>query len=229
MSERPILMSGPMVRAILREVNPKTQTRRIVKPQPAVKTVTWGCTAGQGFGFSFGGGPRISCPFGDPGDQLWVKETWRYHDWTEDGEPFVEYAADGTVKLCTELDEVWREKTGDIWAKLSVRENFRIDGRAADRKWRPSIHMPRWASRITLKIADVRVECLQDISEEDAIAEGASPHRPEPENFSCRAYPWEPHKVGFSLLWDSLNGKRPGASWADNPWVWAITFERMPS
>lgn len=222
MSVRPILMSGPMVRAILE--GRKTQTRRIVKPQPYSN------------GFHFDGrdilcycddlppsamlmdvrhgGRRLyttsnlegwdaSCPFGVPGDLLWVRETFSGP-----------HCMDAHHHSFAVPPSKWG-KSSTIW--------YWADGNPMDGDWtrpRPSIHMPRWASRITLRITDVRVERVQDISEADARAEGCSgwysPMHPDHGSTDGRT-PAEEYRE----LWGSING--PG-SWDANPWVWAISF-----
>jgi len=173
--ERPILFSGPMVRAILD--GRKTQTRRILKPQPI-------CTANDNWDIRSEG--VWKCPYGQPGDRLWVRETWRRHYGS------VNYRADHE------------------------------DG-AGHMRWRPSIHMPRWASRITLEITDVRVQQLQDITVTDIYAEGFDPWgdtQTRTADFGdvSHVYEW------YASLWDKING--PGA-WNANPWAWAITFRRV--
>jgi hypothetical protein len=233
MRELPILFSAPMVRAILE--GRKSQTRRAVKPQP-----TQCCPTGSSLPLAqgdwawpypkTGGGiVRVSnrrngpegwtehCPYGQAGDRLWVRETWRYADWTGDGYPWIEYQADSAKSLRdSQLPPEWSERVIDIWAKLSEEENFAIDGRAADRKWRPSVHMPRWASRITLEVTDVRVERLQDISEADAIADGCIAVN--------KGISWHTAADAFEALWNSING--PGG-WDANPWVWVVAFKRV--
>ncbi|HCA7895008.1 TPA: hypothetical protein MX478_001765 [Pseudomonas aeruginosa] len=205
MKERPILFTGPMVRAILE--GRKTVTRRVVSPQPdflgsmvdpntPFKTLDAGLHA------------RITCPYGEPGDRLWVREAW---------------AADAQVDAIAPSDLSQGEP---IWypADLSVRQtgcSMISKGRV-----RPSIHMPRWASRILLEITAVRVERLQDISEEQALAEGV---RGEPCDHARQACAdigcWgDTAKGAFGFLWESLNGE---GSWAANPWVWVVEFKRV--
>lgn len=207
--ERPILFSGPMVRAILE--GRKTQTRRIVKPQPrAEMRPVFELASGK---------PQKDSPYGKPGDRLWVRETWGvYHSvksWTDCG-----YEYDGDfIKGPLQGKTYSRTNTSD---REGVNEFvvYRADGVTEDGDtWRPSIHMPRWASRITLEVVSVRVERLQDISNDDAIAEGIDtvwrgdngPHE----------FDQVPH---FRTLWESING--PG-SWDANPWVWCISFNRI--
>jgi hypothetical protein len=249
-----------MVRAILE--GRKSQTRRTVKPQPPARN--------DMVNAAYCGHPNLwlpngsigadtpsewKCPYGQPGDRLWVRETWRYADWTEDGYPWIEYQADSAKSLRdSQLPPEWSERVIDIWAMLSEEENFAIDGRAADRKWRPSIHMPRWASRITLEVTGVRVERLQGISNEEAQAEGCfftdygrrcghsgngwtevgtcpSPDAHHPQN---NGWMWDKTsgpdeclsaaRWAFANLWESING---AGSWDANPWVWVVAFKRV--
>lgn len=219
MKERPILFSAPMVRALLDST--KTQTRRAwrIQPPPGVRVAIVNNTTKH---------------YGGPGDRLWVRETWRYCDWSEEGEPHIEYAADGARTLIEDFPEDWGARLMDTWTSLSTPSNFDIDQRAADRRWRPSIHMPRWACRILLEVTEVRVKRLQDISDNDARAEGVeridaemgmrlrTPH--------WRAYGNEDTQYcispagSFQALWKSINGAE---SWGANPWVWAISFRRI--
>ena len=180
MKERPILFSGEMVRAILDDR--KTMTRRVVKPQPEQDT---DCPYHIGTGIERKA--RI-CPYGKPGDRLWVRET--FCDRNNNGEQIKPlYRSDG-------------------------QEYQDGDGRLFEPKWKPSIFMPRWASRITLEITNVRVERLQDISNKDIESEGACGR-------ACVT-----HRLTFKQLWDSINSKR-GYSWESNPWVWVVEFERI--
>lgn len=202
--ERPILFSGPMIRAILE--GRKTQTRRVMKHQPeADAKITIGeMSTSKGvayIGNSRSGGivTRAPCPYGQPGDRLWVRETWGIfpdNGFTGFKGPVSSAPAEHSLH--------YKADDGDILAG----------------PWRPSIHMPRWASRITLKITSMRVEQLQDISEDDAIAEGA-------EDYAGQETPWKgvlaPAIVhGYATLWESING--PG-SWNANQWVWVIDFK----
>lgn len=259
MKSRPILFSAPMIRALL--AGTKTQTRRIVKlpieiaaePDDAASAVERNdmtCLAwlpehegGPGFygwmtEYPEEGSSPIRCPFGQPGDRLIVRETWRYLDWTEDGLPWVEYQADGATRLCERgICEEWSLKLMDIWADLSASQNVELDGRAADRRWRPSIHMPRWASRLTLEITGVRVERVQDITEEGAYREGISrewgdrPIKGREMELLQSDVPIDlcggvmSPVEAFEALWFRING--PG-SWDANPWVWVVEFKRIP-
>jgi hypothetical protein len=197
--ERPILFSGPMIEAIL--AGRKTQTRRVVKPQPGSGRSVWPC-AYTGTGWALGEDPAcvdpagcsctpITCPYGYVGQRLWVREKFRYTDFELLGSfasAAVEYA-DGYRSM--------RRKEGPASEIMSLKCG-----------WRPSIHMPRWASRITLEITGVRVERLQSISEADKLAEGATPDMP------------------FGTVWRKINTK-PGIRWEDNPFCWVIEFRRV--
>jgi hypothetical protein len=186
MKERPILFSGPMVRAILD--GSKTQTRRVVKDaQPAgIGRCHWSNTGWAHLRLSGGCSCQpVHCPYGAPGDRLWVRETWA-HERDGTGCP------DDTGFLYRATDPGW-------------------DDEGTGLRWRPSIFMPRIASRILPDITDVRVQRLQEISDEDARAEGYD---------RSHAFPRE----WFALLWERIHG--PG-SWHANPWVWAITFQRL--
>jgi len=213
MKERPILFSAPMIRAILE--GRKTMTRRVIKGKYADPV--------SGLDKTF---TRMHCIYGQPGDRLWTRETWQYTDWTEDGYPYIAYAADNKV-LMREYPEDWTNRVEDIWAKLSLPENYDIDRKASDRKWRPSIFMPRWASRMNLEITSIRVERLNDISEGDARAEGIA-------NGGCLECgndepcgcdnPSPDARDAFINLWGSINGHD---SWLENPWVWVVEFRRL--
>ena len=235
MKERPILFSAPMVRAILS--GQKTQTRRVVKPQP-VEVSPFGAgivsAAYRSGDFAWPsavpGATTISCkpngpdgwaeahsPYGQPGDRLWVRESWQYYDWNEEGEPCIRFAADNATTWPEPGGDVWADKLVNVWEVLSRDENFRIDQRARDRRWRPSIHMPRWACRILLKVASVRVERLHDISAADCIAEGTPGGHGAIPGYAYNATPQEHYRH----IWTEING---AASWDANPWVWVVEF-----
>lgn len=196
MTDRPILFSGPMVRAVLE--GRKMQTRQIAKP---IKGVTcddleWeDCPDGLGR-MGYIRREHVAMPYA-VGDRLWVRETWGY-DWFDDGNTRawknVVYRADDGARPLDQGDPA---------------------------PWRPSIHMPRWASRITLLVTDVRAQRVQDISEDDAKAEGVTPVT-DPNELKWQHY--VPHAIAFHELWDSINAKR-GFGWDVNPWVVAVTFE----
>lgn len=203
MKESPILFTGPMVRAILE--GRKTVTRRVVKPQPdflgsmvdpntPFKTLDAGLHA------------RITCPHGQPDDRLWVREAW---------------AADAQVDAIAPRDLSQGEP---IWypADFSVRQtgcSMISKGRG-----RPSIHMPRWASRILLEITAVRIERLQDISEKQALAEGVELEGEGVCWAGAAGTASDSPVESFRLLWELING---AGSWNANPWVWVVEFKRV--
>lgn len=187
MKERGILMSGPMVRAILE--GRKTQTRRAIKAEIGVANGEW-----------------LKCQYGKPGDRLWVRETWA---------PCIGGPCEPSNPVLYRADQF---------------EHY------DELRWRPSIFMPRWASRITLEITGVRVERLQDLSESDALAEGIYAAKSgrlggtkEVETWDGRNFFYHPDthaaRFDYSSLWDSINGKKH--PWASNPWVWVIEFTRI--
>lgn len=227
--ERGTLFSAPMVRAILDDR--KTQTRRIVTGAPLPKEAhapkcrppaffdkgdrpVWTWMVGTGPN-AYAVGDR-TCRYGAPGDRLWVRETW---------------AVDAP------LTQVRRELE-DAMPDLGHGPYFRADGvhENSGLTWRPSIHLPRWASRITLEITEVRVQRLQDITEDDARAEGVTVGGGVPsvivvtdEKGRTTRSRGTVHdytaRGAFCHLWDGINGDR--APWTSNPWVWAISFRRV--
>jgi hypothetical protein len=214
MKERPILFQGAMVRAILSGA--KTQTRRAIKLQTgrtfdehalvgAIQELrpVYDSVAKTTVGHR---AALIRCPYGRPGDRLWVRETALI--WASNRE--VAYAD----------DHEWNGIKRDMW-NIAAQKQADPERWPGINNWKatPSIHMPRWASRITLEITDVRVERLQDISEADAIAEGAEPILVPPDGGSC------PHVEGYRTLWESINGE---GSWDANPWVWVVEFAQVP-
>ncbi len=209
MKERPVIFNGEMVRAILS--GRKTQTRRVIsnvspdnciplhKPTKTKDGIYTHVMDAPGHGL---------CPFGQVGDRLWVREAYQgplfnfdqMETYLEDTSKFerpefCEYRADGG-------------KTPEYY---DADDNLRYG-------WKPSIHMPRWASRITLEITGVRVERLNDISEEDAKAEGVAPSQHVITPLEAL------YRVGFLKLWQSIYGEE---SWRANPWVWVIEFRRV--
>lgn len=222
MKERPILFSGAMVRAL--PAGTKTQTRRICKPAAnlsAVVEVPDPLERGQVYnGSHFGdeeGEVQFACPYGGRGDRLWVRETWaevpRHEPPTDEDMPARQ---DGRI-LVYAADPNWEGSRQFLCADGVLRW-------ARPDRWRPSIHMPRWVSRIALEITSVRVERLQDISDADCVAEGCGalasaigcPMTSAPGETIPRAM--------YRALWESING--PG-SWDANPWVWAVEFRKI--
>ncbi|MCA8195428.1 hypothetical protein [Burkholderia vietnamiensis] len=237
MKERPILFSGPMVRAILE--GRKTQTRRMIKHQPPndvslISVSRYHPTVidrhgdeGPGdeiFGaFSDDGEWGCTSPFGEPSDRLWVRETWSADFANHYPHERLWYAADN-------------DRRHDIDVRDGVRGIYSPESREhVPFRWRPSIHMPRWASRITLEITAVRVERLQDISESDAIAEGIETFKTDDPDLQgmWRDYSEDGMASGnpvgsFLTLWDGINAAR-GHGWDANPWVWVVEFRRIES
>lgn len=211
--ERPILFSGEMVLAILD--GRKTQTRRVIKPQPesldhdvwklGEKILTGDEMREHLFHNVYGTkGTPYGALWAHGGDRLWVRETWAAYT-----KPSYEYPDD-----CDLINDCAPRDMQELYGTTRHDCVYRADGPNYS-KWRPSILMPRWASRLTLEITDVRVERLNEISDEDAIAEGVQ----------CAGVPASlTNRGAFAKLWESING--PG-SWAANPWVWAITFKRV--
>lgn len=213
---RGIIFKGEMVRAILE--GRKSQTRLAVKPQPNQDQI-------DDWLFNHGKIKRtgleilnslfedsIECPYGQPGDQLWVRETWALTGGFAD-------------VIASELD-------GDTMSDENIK--YRADQDSYDdvvQSWRPSVHMQKWASRINLEITNVRIECLQDISDDDARSEGIS-------KFECigldqriegpqdRTQRTHPHVVAFASFWDSSNFYR-GHGWIKNPHVWVVEFKKI--
>lgn len=216
MTERPILFSGPMVRAILDGT--KTQTRRPVKPQPRNKP-EWFPAVGEWREYHqvpLGALSILRCPFGIPGDRLWAREAWQYA-------PTDDYCRCPQGSEPSPCDD-WSEGLGCRWTRrIPV---YLADGTARPAPgWRPSIHMPRWASRITLEVTGVRVERVQSMSFADWQADFA-PTRVEIEkaraSFTGAAFQREHSQA----IWDSIYAKQ-GLGWESNPWVWVVDFRRI--
>jgi hypothetical protein len=197
MKERPILFSTPMVQAIL--AGNKTMTRRVIKPQP---TLVSGDALGQPYIY-FNGNPNpVKCPCGVPGDRLWVRETWRCIDY---------YGETATIYFPSTNEQF-------LLSGITKTEVNLLIGSIG--KTMPSIFMPRWASRITLEITNIRVERVQQITHEDAISEGAR-FMPAAD---LRVERLTVPQIVFAGYWDSIHAKR-GYGWDVNPWVWVIEFK----
>lgn len=231
MADRPILMSAPMVRAIL--AGTKTQTRRMVKVKPwhQIEERDDGSPWPWMYDDERVADHWVPCPYGQPGDRLWVREAWGYRcsaGTRAVGQYMhtIAYRADdarhsyGPMPIEGVGLPKWRERdegmSPQAWDDRMT---------AYWRQWRPSIHMPRWASRITLEITAVRVERLQDISEADAKAEGISEFVGGwwCEHDDAEQIAGMTPQEGYAHLWERING---AGSWAENPWVWVVTFQR---
>lgn len=237
MKERPILFSAPMVRAIL--AGTKTQTRRAVKPQPRIVD----------------GAPdwkSVRSPYGQPGDRLWVREAWRVGAWLHrdpggrrPNAVAIDYQSDNFARRewlpCVDHDlfqRLVRQSIADaqrVGIKPFGADEYNWKAGNGPTRWRPSIHMPRWASRITLEVTGMRVERLQDISEQDCVAEGiqisSSARRSDAcyGIYECLMPDGKTHFNNsaydlYRVLWEQING--PG-SWDANPWVWVVEFKRL--
>jgi len=203
MKERQILFKGDMVRAIMD--GRKTQTRRVVKFN---KKLSENMMEGEAAEW---------CPYGRPGDRLWVRET---HGFREHPRCRIYYKAD---MMSYGLDGGWATPNEDSIGICNPQKIGVDIGKP--NKWRPSIHMPRWASRINLEVLNVRVERVQDISEQDAKAEGG-------EKEVDGSLPVdETYQFAFANLWQRINGKprKDGVdiSWYANPWVWVVEFKKI--
>lgn len=262
-STKPILFSAPMIRALLD--GRKTQTRRILKaPFKGHELVnlrehendarfsgqhndpfSWGYPyADDGAPMVLGQWPEL-CPYGKPGDLLWVRETTAIERQVE-GDQMPPFNDGRPVKRDEDLG--WRQphyRATDPTPELEYEESNHEGPTVI---WKPSIHMPRWASRLTLRITDVRVQRLQDISEADAIAEGAT-SKPDDSRFahmnrSIWSMDWPPERpergwcdvslgsagFAFAAYINQLHGGehwnlQPSNLWNENPWIWAVTFE----
>lgn len=234
MRELPILFNAEMVRAIL--AGRKTVTRRPVKPQPACDCHYEMNGAGTHALHLATFEPlnrryvpvkatsadhRLPCPYGAPGDRLYVRETWAAFT-----KPTHEYGECDLLECApSEMPDRYGTDASDVV--------YRADGTSLPSKWRPSILMPRWASRILLDVVSVRVERVQDISEDDARAEGVKPTDAaivfQTGEFTARRAPeMEGTARGaFACSWDSIYASG-GAGWGTNPWVWRIEFRRAP-
>jgi hypothetical protein len=232
MTERPIKFNAEMVRAILD--GRKTQTRRIMKNPPPDERASGSCwfdDEGGAWVWLKGlfeghahGVPLGESRYGQPGDLLWVREPFCAH-W---GAPPLDAPQSYRIVTGDELPPIEQEN-GDlyqpvpsdimtIWYEAEGNKPFHME-------WKLPDEMPRWASRITLRITDVRVERLQEITEADAKAEGVSPSwLDEDDNDTVRYRQPPTWRRGFARLWHEING--PGA-WDANPWVWVISFERV--
>ena len=243
MNEKPILFNTEMVKAILD--GRKTQTRRIVRLTEFQKAIS------HGYDWMFRDKRglwnevpaswllRNKCPYGRPGDLLWVRETWKPGAWRDDGRIAIDYKASPELTKTPwltipeeypgkQFDELWEQWTNELrdmgWFpdKNGV---YQWESGQSPLKWRPSIFMPRWASRITLRMTDVWVERVQEISEADVQREGWFFQN---HDLSKRYDPvtMDTARQWFAELWDSVNAKR-GFSWDSNPWVWVVEFEKV--
>lgn len=243
MKTSPILFSAPLVRAILD--GSKTQTRRVAKPQPpqnrdflgsdfgvcrsvadGIKMFSqndyprlpkhptdWDLVGSVGVARDAGFPMTYRSPWGGAGDRIWVRETWYCDDFTSErrvtSEPTKAQAAE------------WRES---LYFRADGEPDF--EGGDGPVPWKPSIHMPRWASRLTLEIVDVRLEQLQSITDADALAEGISRDTVIDLAAAIGREPGAARR-GFQALWDGIYGGTSSV-WEKNCWVWAVSFKVVP-
>lgn len=226
MRERPIIFNAEMVRAVLD--GRKTQTRRIIQERHLYSggrtPGNWPVHMPEG---EEGEKARLwaesNSPFGAVGDRLWVKETWSVvsHAFDNDG-LMIDYVPDRPAKAVHEKPfgrgyysghAIYAADGGFTWGD----DDGCVDGRSC---WKPSIHMPRWASRITLEITGIRVERLNSMTERDAIAEGCIGGHNSIPGYHYSATPHE----HFHHVWQSIYG---ADSWQANPWVWVVEFNRI--
>lgn len=228
MKSRPILFSGPMVRAILRKEFPKTQTRRVVKPQPTAGIehkgdgrfwTTIPSIAGKPGKYSI---QEVACPYGKPGDRLWVRETWTLAskerwDQFQDGKsiwpetmsrPHIQWYGNAVLNVIYRADGEYINEAGEKGG------------------WGSPIFMERRASRIELEVVDVRVERIQEILSAEAEAEGIERLSPNRWRDYLGNESYMNQTASFVSLWNSINGPR-GFGWNMNPWVWVVRFERV--
>ena len=215
MEERPILFNSEMIKAILD--GRKTMTRRAIKPQPL--WVGDPCTPFK----TKDADPKgvIECPYGIPGDQLWVRETWCVHSNYD------------SIKPLDLPDRQYLQNGVTYMADVYNGEKSKWMG-----KTRPSIFMCRWMSRIQIEITDIKIERVQDITKRDAKREGIVQFTKDGVGFKYGLDSWDwsfktgfPYmgttpKIAFEILWDSINAKR-GFGWDMNPFVWVVEFERI--
>ena len=214
-----MLFQGRLVRALLDGT--KTVTRRPVKRLAGFGPITeFKASDTHGYDWTFrdsrmlwndlrSGRTLAACPYGKPGDLLWVRETWRPHK-LDDGTVGVQFRADGSFQAIANMD-------------TSVAEWVRVAGpRAGSRLsdlWCPSTHMPRWACRLLLRVTEVSLERIVAITDAEIQAEGFGDSNPSPGSLIAR-------RQGFASGWDEIYSSKPEFQWSSNPWVWVIRFER---
>lgn len=231
MTDMQILMNAEMVQATLREIREpgtgKGQTRRLLDPQPTkpfsgIFSEDGKWWTGDAYGDEIEVYEHLKVPF-QKGMRLWVREAWQAHSWASDCVT-IRYRAEENLVGFTEQIEQIPYPDGD-------KRKFKFY-EPKPGKWRPSLHMPRWASRITLEVTDVRVQQLQEISEADAWAEGCKrgdPHEnggywpAEEKHPNVGWIGWDDARMWFSDIWDGIYPK-PEKQWDSNPWVCAVSF-----
>lgn len=228
-NERPIVVSSMMVRALLN--GRKTQARRVIHPQPA-NGCYYEINAAQTAALHLAIGPTdnpnryvpptpkskshlLPCPYGRPGDQLWVKESWAINSLDYDIQPPLDGRPSFQKRTC--------------WYLATEPD---VEGYGGENPWSPAISMPRWASRLTLEILSVGVQKLRDIGEKDAVEEGAAEVIEQRERFGFPSPNiddgWlSPSVEAFAQMWDMNHWGKTGQRWRENPYVWTIRFRTV--
>lgn len=252
--ERPLICTGDSVRAIL--AGRKTQTRRVIKPQPVIAPDLNEANVGPAWAAGY---INVRCPYGVVGDVLWVRETWAARPLFLDGVRRSEVCYAATPREGIRTPGVIRDV--DRMTYLHESSPLETHGFGWPIKWRSPIFMPRWASRLALRVTEVRVQRLQEISEEDAIAEGATSRYVEGQGWNRIGWQMDWSRVGTRSRWGSVNVRGAGraltaeltnadvalssprlaygnawnkinekrAPWESNPYVWAVSFEVVRS
>ena len=255
----PMIMGAESVHGIFE--GRKTMTRRVVTPQPpgdfeigmyhpiGVDRHGEEYPKPERFGI-WGDGWDIPCPYGQVGDRIWVRETWKPGAWRDDGRVAVDYMASPELthtpwaymkEQASQFIHRWLDEIAKTGLLPNESGRYEWEAGKSPLKWKKAMFMPRWASRLNLEIVNIRVERVQDITEEDAIREGVE-YCDNPDHGFIDALSF--HDIGrlgcpvcghnpagfavnnYKKLWDSLNAKR-GYPWSNNPWVWVIEFRRV--
>ena len=226
MNEKPIIFTGESIRAIME--GRKTQTRRVVKrkgklapyvlPDDLDGATPIGCGVNKANGVFFG---PLRSPYGSEGGRLWIRETLSIVDMPDMGDvPCMLYAADERIRYDKAYDEANRDLSQPQLSGIPVRPCEMKFGTV------PSIFMPRWASRITLEVASIRIDRVQDISEDDALSEGITMVESGGLGIEGTNIDEGCAIDAYQILWDSINSKR-GYPWSSNPWVWVTEFKQV--
>ncbi|MCO6499107.1 MAG: hypothetical protein J5I47_01875 [Vicingus serpentipes] len=231
MKQTPILFSDLMVNSILKGT--KKQTRRTVKANRRICEDPNQVNYQEWFNKGY-----VTCPYGEVGDVLWVRETWKFLGMSESEDVVIMYKDGSIAHINPDDEDYWNNKLEDLLDVMAKKdqvivdeENERYTWEHKNVPWKPSIHIPKEAARIWLKLTGIRVEKLQDISSEDAIDEGitvcfdSGTQKNRYKNYLKGAPSlWPTSYHSFQSLWESING---GDSWQNNPWVWVLEFVQI--
>lgn len=236
MKDRPIIFDAESIRSILE--GHKTQARRVIKPQPLGYDPL--LNAGGVWEFCDDRDPNplhfYRCPYGVAGDRLWVRETWRVRNVSENGRVAIDYKATPEIihtPWCYPSYEIFKRLEQQTWEDAESKGIHGWDAGESPARWRSPIYMPRWASRIVFVIVSIRVERLRNISEADAVSEGIETSHAFDGSIKYVSYS-EPGisylesdpRTAFLFRWDTINAKR-GFCWENNPWVWVVEFSKV--